>query len=472
MSATQLSLPSTIASSASLASLFSLQPSWSSSDPPSTAATADPSLVQSLLSSSWALTSSSTATSSISGLANLAWVPDPFDSSNSKAVLRLAYPEGSRDGAQFSFAAFQKNARVAFDSSFDFVKGGKLPGLYGSSPSAKGLCTGGNHLHDCWSARLMWRTGGAGEDYGTSLSRGSFKFARGDWTTIHQLISLSTPPLANGLLALYSNSSLSLLHTGIAYRTNPNVSITNVLFSSFFGGSDASWDSKGGNAYYRRVELYASTLPSNTTGPTVSASFDNTISSSSAASSRASMLRVMVLLMVWTMLGQVVGMGEALYGGSVASLLESNGGRGTFFVNGYNWDCIYSPARVDDLIKRYKAGHVIGSHTWGHVDIAKITPAQLNKQLDLVETALMKILGIKPRFFRPPYGSYNSAALKVLQQRGYTVVNWYFDSGDSVGKSASQSIAAYKKIKTGSPVIALNHEASSRFPSRFSSLRI
>ncbi|BGP34661.1 hypothetical protein JCM10296v2_006483 [Rhodotorula toruloides] len=342
MSATQLSLPSTIASSASLASLFSLQPSWSSSDPPSTAATANPSLVQSLLSSSWALSSSS-ATSAISGLANLAWVPDPFDSSNSEAVLRLAYPDGSRDGAQFSFAAFQKNARVqtallkyevAFDSSFDFVKGGKLPGLYGSSPTAKGLCTGGNHLSDCWSARLMWRAGGAGEvyayiptydgfcaqadvlcdaDYGTSLSRGSFKLARGGWTTIHQLISLSTPPLANGLLALYSNSSLSLLHTGIAYRTNPNVSITNVLFSSFFGGSDASWDTKGGNAYFRRVELYASTLPSNTTGPTVSASFDNTISSSSAASSRASMLRVVVLLLVLrAMAGQVLGMGTGV----------------------------------------------------------------------------------------------------------------------------------------------------------------
>ncbi|PRQ75731.1 hypothetical protein AAT19DRAFT_12753 [Rhodotorula toruloides] len=143
-----------------------------------------------------------------------------------------------------------------------------------------------------------------------------------------------------------------------------------------------------------------------------------------------------------------------LYGSSVASLLESNGERGTFFVNGYNYDCIYAPARVDDLVKRYKAGHVIGSHTWGHVDISKITPAQLNKQLDLVETALKKILGIKPRFFRPPYGSYNDAALKVLQQRGYTgalIVNWDFDSGDSTGKSASQSIAAYKKIKTGSP---------------------
>lgn len=59
------------------------------------------------------------------------------------------------------------------------------------------------------------------------------------------------------------------------------------------------------------------------------------------------------------------------------------------------------------------------SRSWSHVDITTLTPAQLNKQLDLVsltlytvaseltvpssqvETALKKILGVVPRFFRP-----------------------------------------------------------------------
>lgn len=94
-------------------------------------------------------------------------------------------------------------------------------------------------------------------------------------------------------------------------------------------------------------------------------------------------------------------------------------------------------------------------------DIAKLSEAQLHKQLDLVEGAFKKILGIKPRLFRPPYGSYNDRALRVLQQRGYTVVNWNFDSGDTAGKSASQIISAYNKVAYPNPYIALNHEVRS-----------
>ncbi|POY73050.1 hypothetical protein BMF94_3888 [Rhodotorula taiwanensis] len=149
-----------------------------------------------------------------------------------------------------------------------------------------------------------------------------------------------------------------------------------------------------------------------------------------------------------------------LLGASTATLLEQYGGRGTYFVNGYNWDCIYNQPRVDDLIARYKAGHIIGSHTWGHDDITALTTEQLNRQLDLIETALVKILGVKPRFFRPPYGRYDSKSLKVLKQRGYTVVLWDFDDRDTIGYTPAQSVAGYKKLAMTfpKPHIALNHE--------------
>ena len=38
---------------------------------------------------------------------------------------------------------------VYFPKNFDFVKGGKLPGLYGGPAN----CTGGNAVLDCFSAR-------------------------------------------------------------------------------------------------------------------------------------------------------------------------------------------------------------------------------------------------------------------------------------------------------------------------------
>lgn len=36
-----------------------------------------------------------------------------------------------------------------------------------------------------------------------------------------------------------------------------------------------------------------------------------------------------------------------------------------------------------------------------------------------LETALMKIIGVKPRYFRPPYGAWNAAAVSTIQAMGY-----------------------------------------------------
>lgn len=33
---------------------------------------------------------------------------------------------------------------------------------------------------------------------------------------------------------------------------------------------------------------------------------------------------------------------------------------------------------------------------------------------------MKKILGVKPRLFRPPYGNYNDESLRVLSNRGYS----------------------------------------------------
>lgn len=58
---------------------------------------------------------------------------------------------------------------VAFDAGYDWVKGGKLPGLRGGLNSTG--CSGGNAANgqDCFSTRVMWRQNGAGEGACLSL---------------------------------------------------------------------------------------------------------------------------------------------------------------------------------------------------------------------------------------------------------------------------------------------------------------
>lgn len=349
LAATQLALPSSLVGGpAALATAFSLPHSAVALPPPPGSHISN-------------LTASLTKywhAGAISGTGNLNWTAaNPFEGGNGgrNPALEVHYPAGTRDGAQFPMNLFAVAATdtppvqtavlsydVAFDPTFDWVKGGKLPGLYGASPNATSICTGGNHQPDCFSARLMWRNKGIGEgdlcgshlccegtegkasadppvtsprvvyayipsydgfcqqsdvlcnqEYGTSLSRGAFSYARGgcvfsqsfhhrpagqlpttmteerdltksdnapcgasqSWTRITQLVSLNAPGKANGILVLYANDTLALAQTGIVYRTSEDVTLTTVLFSTFFGGSDASWDSTGGEAYFRNFAV-------------------------------------------------------------------------------------------------------------------------------------------------------------------------------------------------------------------------
>jgi len=86
--------------------------------------------------------------------------------------LRVLYPQGSfgadKGGAgwRFPFArheAAELRYTVRFDEQFDFVKGGKLPGLCGGPKTI----TGGDMVNgeEGFSARVMWRKDGRGQAY-------------------------------------------------------------------------------------------------------------------------------------------------------------------------------------------------------------------------------------------------------------------------------------------------------------------
>jgi len=90
--------------------------------------------------------------------------------------MQLFYPEGSinpknepQGGAEFYATPLDISDAQSvtlqysafFPADFDWVLGGKMPGLYGGRTG----CSGGNAALDCFSTRLMWRQGGAGELY-------------------------------------------------------------------------------------------------------------------------------------------------------------------------------------------------------------------------------------------------------------------------------------------------------------------
>ncbi len=101
-----------------------------------------------------------------------------------------------------------------------------------------------------------------------------------------------------------------------------------------------------------------------------------------------------------------------------APLLEKYGFRGAFFIDTVTIgkDYFMSSAELRDLEAR---GHVIGSHTWDHRDLAILTLPEVQHQLDLSEADLVRVLGHKPAFISYPFGTYNEALVAELQARGY-----------------------------------------------------
>ncbi|KAI5118330.1 hypothetical protein M0805_006612 [Coniferiporia weirii] len=177
---------------------------------------------------------------------------------SSSSVLQLLYPADSinpgnspQGGADFyatplplgDASNVTLEYSVLFPQDFDWVNGGKLPGLYGGHMT----CSGGDDATSCFSTRLMWRTGGAGElylyapkdkqtyslchtppesvcdaAYGLSVGRGSFNFAPGAWTHVRQTVSLNTPGKQDGGFSLEVDGKLTIHRNDVFYRGVPS----------------------------------------------------------------------------------------------------------------------------------------------------------------------------------------------------------------------------------------------------------
>ncbi|KAJ6596023.1 carbohydrate esterase family 4 protein [Mycena sp. CBHHK59/15] len=147
---------------------------------------------------------------------------------------------------------------------------------------------------------------------------------------------------------------------------------------------------------------------------------------------------------------------------NVSDTCTNSGANCTFFVNGYNWDCIYDTAQQDGLKYAYGKGHQIASHTWSHPDLTTLNQTAMEAEMDKVDLALQRILGVTPSCLRPPYGNYNDDVRMVAASRNKSLILWDFDSGDSTGSTPQQSEDMYDQAKaseTGT-LLALNHETS------------
>ena len=89
--------------------------------------------------------------------------------------------------------------------------------------------------------------------------------------------------------------------------------------------------------------------------------------------------------------------------------LKERGIHATFFVTGEH------AALHPDIIKRMQEeGHLIGNHTYSHIQLTKGNREKFKEELIATNEVLKEITGEETEFVRPPYGSWDKSFEKEL----------------------------------------------------------
>lgn len=114
--------------------------------------------------------------------------------------------------------------------------------------------------------------------------------------------------------------------------------------------------------------------------------------------------------------------GPSIYTEELLEGLEERGVKATFFVVGENVE------RYPETVKREaRDGHLIGNHTYTHVDICKLPDEAAKEELGRTNELLKELLGEEPQYVRPPFGSWQK---KLEAEVGMIPVLWTIDTLD------------------------------------------
>jgi peptidoglycan/xylan/chitin deacetylase (PgdA/CDA1 family) len=123
---------------------------------------------------------------------------------------------------------------------------------------------------------------------------------------------------------------------------------------------------------------------------------------------------------------------------NILDILDAYGIKSTFFPTGSFASA--NPSLIGEIASR---GHKVENHTLSHVELTKVSDAEIRRQIREANSILRNITGETPYLLRPPYGSYDSRVLRIAGEEGmkYAVL-WSVDPADWASYSTVDSIVS------------------------------
>lgn len=112
--------------------------------------------------------------------------------------------------------------------------------------------------------------------------------------------------------------------------------------------------------------------------------------------------------------------------------LKERGVKATFFLIGKN------AAENPKLVKRLdEEGHLIGNHTYNHVEITRISDDEAKKEIRDTDEAICAITGKHVEYMRPPFGLWQE---ELEQELNVMPVMWSIDPLDWTTKNVDEIV--------------------------------
>lgn len=143
---------------------------------------------------------------------------------------------------------------------------------------------------------------------------------------------------------------------------------------------------------------------------------------------------------------------------AIIKTLAEHGVQATFFVPGP-----WAEDHAQILHALVEAGHEVGSSGARHLDLTQFNPEDLQGELESAVATLTDAAGIRPRYFRPPAGSYDDQVLQTAAELGLLTVLWDVDSRDWLQPGAEQiATRVLRSVQPGSIVLFHAGDANSQ----------
>ncbi len=98
-----------------------------------------------------------------------------------------------------------------------------------------------------------------------------------------------------------------------------------------------------------------------------------------------------------------------------------------------------------------KEGHLIGNHTYNHVDIRHMTASAAKEEILKANEVITKYTGEQPCFLRPPFGNGSSRLEKDIEM---IQVLWTIDTMDWACKNEAKICSTvYREVRENSIIL-------------------